>query len=109
MPMDTIPYISSIIKHTDVEDFSHKLVVFKEKFILMPTYVTFLLKSVEFGDDTNCCNIQATVIIRYASDVLIDFLLAKDYITNSDLESTLDNLKTIKVRVNEQEVKEFDD
>jgi hypothetical protein len=75
----------------------------------MPTYVTFLLKSVEFGDDSNVCNIQATVIIRYASDVLINFLLAKNYISESEIEQTLDNLKCIKVRVNEQEVKEFDD
>jgi len=37
LPLDTIPYLSSINKHTEYEDFSHKVIIFKEKFILMPT------------------------------------------------------------------------
>lgn len=68
-----------------------------------------MLKSVEFGDDSNCCNIQSTVIIKYSSDVLIDFLLTKGYINENEREETIEMVKCIKVRVNEQEVKEFND
>lgn len=68
-----------------------------------------LLKNVEFGDDNTMCNIQATCIIRYASDVVMMYLLSMGYIEKHEEQLILDQLKAPKIRVNEQEIKEFDD
>jgi len=67
------------------------------------------LKHVEFGDDNNQCNIQATMIIRFASFRVMEYLAAKDVFKKDPkkYQELEELLRKPNIRANEVEQESF--